>query len=103
MRTPIWIGPRPCLVCAAFKKDLPITKPWQTGIRIAFRFETVWCIRIGHSLLEVGGALLPITEVYLRDRVLIGRDDAYQAGLDYSEDAKTFRNALNEREKEVAP
>ena len=96
VRWPEWIGSRPDVACKQFKKDL-VLQPWQSPIRIAFRFETVWCVREGNNLLLSNGELLPFTRVITNGKCLVGLNDPYQTGLDYSEDSKAFRNALQQR------
>lgn len=79
-----------------FKKDM-VLQPWQSAIRIQFNFERVYCIQEGHNLLLQDGNLLPVTTVYTGGKALIGRNDPYQIGLDYNDDARAFRAALDQR------
>ena len=100
-----WIGTRPQAVCAAFKKELPTMQPWQTACRIQFRFETVWCIMDkskAESLLLKDGSTVAVATVHNQFGSLIGLADPYQTGLDYNEQALSFRNALDERNMESA-
>lgn len=101
MKNAIWIGSRPPLKCAMFKKDM-LLQPWQSAIRIQFNFERVYCIQEGHNLLLNDGNLLPVTTVYTGGKALIGRNDQYQTGLDYNDDARAFRAALDQRAIEAA-
>ncbi len=94
-----WVGTRPKVKCAGFKKDL-ILQPWQTDIRIQFNFEVVYCIKDGENLVLQDGKLFPITIVYSEFGPLIGFNDPYQTGLDYNEKAIAFRKALDERNSE---
>lgn len=95
-KCPEWIGQRPAVVCARFKKYL-VLQPWQTALQIDFRFERVYVVREGNTLLLKDGGLLQITFVYTNGKALVGRDDPYQLGLDYSDDAKAFLAAIQER------
>lgn len=92
---PIWIGSRPNVVCHAFKKYL-VLQPWQIAKRIAFRFETVWCIREGDSLVLNTGERIKFATVYTDGKCLVGPDDPSQIA-EYNADAIAFRKALVDR------
>lgn len=93
-----WIGVRPTAVCAALKRDLPPLQPWQTAIRISFRFERVYCIlNSDKSLVLSNGEAEPVTAVYANGKALLGKNDYLQTGLDYNDDARAFRKALSAR------
>lgn len=96
---PVWVGSRPDVICAGFKKDLKLPHPtWQAAMRIAFQFETVWCIREDNDLLLRDGGKVRITVVRTHNgEYLIGKDDPYQLGMDYSQQAKTFQAAIMQR------
>lgn len=91
-----WIGARPAgLKCSGLKRDLPLLNPHQTAIRIAFTFETVYCVKQDQSLVRLDGGLVPVAIVRNAGNSAIGLNDPYQPGE--SADVRAFRSALFDR------
>jgi hypothetical protein len=96
-----WIGSRPDgLRCYGRKKDAPQLQPWETLVRIQFRFETVYCVITAEGKLD---GKIKTAEVFTNGKCLIGLADPYQprgASAQYPQsypDECAFYNAIWER------